>query len=51
MNNRSNFSNNSEATAEITISMVEYNKLLSTINQQQAEIDVLEFRIETLLGL
>lgn len=49
MNNTDNYLNIGETTEEITISQDEYNKLHALIQQQVAEIDVLEFRIKSLL--
>jgi len=42
--------NISETTKEITISRAEYNTLQATIDQQQSEIDALEYRIKTILS-
>jgi septal ring factor EnvC (AmiA/AmiB activator) len=50
VNNKSNLSNISEATAEITISKSEYDSLQTTIKNQQAEINALEYRIKTILS-
>lgn len=41
---------NKPVTAQITISQAEYDLLQTTIKNQQAEIDALEYRIKTILS-